>query len=593
MLRLRRCLFAVLASVAMAQTSPSEVAARLQPLDAYMAQVMKDFNSPGIGIAVVSGDQLVFAKGYGYRDYGRKLPFTPRTLFQIASNSKLFTAVSAGMLVEEGKLSWDQPIKGAVPSIKFYDENLNARVTLRDMLAHRTGITRHDTIWYKSEDPRALLFQKLQYMEPKEPLRQLFLYNNMMYAAVGQVIELKSGRTWEDFVRQRIFGPLDMKQSCYSITDMLKQPDFGVGFTEKRDSFELYAAPYYEDTAGMAPCGAIISNLEEMSHWLSALMNDGRYKGQQVLPASVLKATMEPAISLSNANAESRGWWELLNPAYGMARETASYRGHLLTFHGGDLPGFHSQVSFMPRERLGVLVFVLGDHDAMLYNTISYNVYEYLLGLDQTPWPARMLERRLKGKQEGTAARAKAGADQVKGTRPSHALEDFLGDFEHPAYGFLRIAKGGEQLQFDFHKMKLPLTHFHYDRFDTPNDELDGKWSVNFQTSPQGDVDRAVMSLDEAEAVFVRRAPTLDSALAAKLVGTYETVTGFKLQVVLREGLVMVAPGDSDTKLVPYKGLKFRSPEFSDLLFEFVLENGVVKSLKQTDPSGEYTLTRK
>ena len=276
-----------------------------------------------------------------------------------------------------------------------------------------------------------------------------------------------------------------------------------------------------------------------------------------------------------------------------MARETASYRGHLLTFHGGDLPGFHSQVSFMPRERLGVLVFVLGDHDAMLYNTISYNVYEYLLGLDQTPWPARMLERRLKGKQEGTAARAKAGADQVKGTRPSHALEDFLGDFEHPAYGFLRIAKGGEQLQFDFHKMKLPLTHFHYDRFDTPNDELDGKWSVNFQTSPQGDVDRAVMSLDEAEAVFVRRAPTLDPALAAKLVGTYETVTGFKLQVVLREGLVMVAPGDSDTKLVPYKGLKFRSPEFSDLLFEFVLENGVVKSLKQTDPSGEYTLTRK
>ncbi|MBI1753810.1 MAG: serine hydrolase [Acidobacteria bacterium] len=464
-----RLFLSAVAAVAMAQTAAPEVAARLKPLDAYMAKVMKDFNSPGIGIAVVSGDQLVFAKGYGYRDYGKKLPFTPKTLFQIASNSKLFTAVSAGMLVEEGKLSWDQPIKESVPSIRFYDENLNARVTLRDMLAHRTGITRHDTIWYKSPDPRAVLFQKLQYMEPKEPLRQLFLYNNMMYAAVGQVIELKSGKTWEEFVRQRIFQPLEMNQSLYNVADMVKQPDFGVGFTERRDSFELYQAPYYEDTAGMAPCGAIISSLEDMSHWLAALMNDGKYKGQQVLPAAVLRATMEPAIGLSNPNPESRGWWELLNPAYGMAREMATYRGHMITFHGGDLPGFHSQVSFMPKEKLGVIVFVLGNHDAMLYNPISYNVYEYLLGLDQTPWPARMLDIRLKGKKDGTASRAKAGADQVKGTHPSHPLDDFTGEFEHPAYGILRIAKVGDQLQFDFHKIEvrtdpLPLRSFRHRR---------------------------------------------------------------------------------------------------------------------------------
>lgn len=594
MQRLLRFILATCATFALAQIPAAEVAARLKPLDAYMAKVMKDFNSPGIGIAVVSGDQLVFAKGYGYRDYGKKLPFTPKTLFQIASNSKLFTAVSAGMLVEEGKLTWDQPIKEAVPSIRFYDEHLNASVTLRDMLAHRTGITRHDTIWYKSEDPRALLFQKLQYMEPKEPMRQLFLYNNMMYAAVGQIIELKSGKTWEDFVRQRIFAPLEMDHSLYSVADMIKQPDFGVGFTEKRDSFELYAAPYYEDTAGMAPCGAIISSLDDMSHWLAALMNDGKYKGQQVLPAAAVKATLEPAISLANPNPESRGWWELLNPTYGMARETASYRGHLLTFHGGDLPSFHSQVSFLPKEKLGVIVFVLGDHMARMYNPISYNVYEYLLGLDQTPWPARMLDIRLKGKKEATSARAKAGADQVKHTQPSHPLVDFTGEFEHPAYGILRIGQSGDQLQFDFHKMKFPLTHYHYDRFDTADDELDGKWSVNFQTNPQGDVDRAVMSLDEAEASFVRRAAQLDPALAPKLAGTYETVTGAKVQVKAREGgLVLATPGDSDLKLLPYKGLKFRCVEFSDLTFEFVLENGQVKALKQTDPSGEYTLTRK
>ncbi|MBI1753811.1 MAG: hypothetical protein HY014_18395 [Acidobacteria bacterium] len=143
--------------------------------------------------------------------------------------------------------------------------------------------------------------------------------------------------------------------------------------------------------------------------------------------------------------------------------------------------------------------------------------------------------------------------------------------------------------------MKFALTHFHYDRFDTADDEEDGKWSVNFQTSPQGDVDKALMSLDESEASFVRRAPSLDAALAQKLVGTYETATGYKVQVQFKEGagLAIVAPGQPQTKLMPYKGLKFRSPDFSDLIFEFVMENGQVKSLKQTDPSGESSLTRK
>src|SRR5260370_25690106 len=165
--------------------------------------------------------------------------------------------------------------------------------------------------------------------------------------------------------------------------------------------------------AGVAPSGGIMSNIQEMSHWRIALMNDGKYGGKQVLPSKVLKATLEPAVALPNTLAETKGYWELLNTAYGMGRDTASYRGHLLTYHGGDLPGFHSQVSFMPRERIGVIVFVIGNHCASLYNVVSYNVYERLLGLDLTPWSERMLEIRMKGKKAGTEARAKAGADRV------------------------------------------------------------------------------------------------------------------------------------------------------------------------------------
>jgi CubicO group peptidase (beta-lactamase class C family) len=572
-----------------------EIAKKLQGFDAYMTKILKDWNAPGVGVGIVAGDKLVFAKGYGYRDYEKKLPFTPTTLCQIASNTKLFTAVASGLLVDEGKLTWDEPVRDSVPTIQFYDDQLNNTVTLRDMLAHRTGITRHDTIWFKSDFTRLELFERIKYLEPKEPPRQTFLYNNLMYAAVGYLIELESGKAWEEFVREKIFTPLNMTSTVYSVADMLKQPDHGVPYTEKRDSFELYKIPYYEDIAGVAPCGAIISNVQDMSQWLIALMNDGKYAGQQVVPADVLKATLEPAIALPNTMAETRGFWELLNSAYGMGRETCSYRGHLLTFHGGDLPGFHSQISFMPRERIGVIVFVIGNHCASLYNTLSYNIYERLLGLDQTPWSERWLELRLKGKKAGTEARAKAGAERVPDTKPSHSLSDYAGEYEHPAYGILKIGEKDGQLQFDFHKIQFPLTHFHFDRFDTPDDELYGKWSVNFQTNPQGDIDKAIMSLDEAEALFTRKPESLKPEVLKQLEGTYETPTGYKFQVALKEDnvLYLVYPGEPAEKLIHYKGLKFRLKEFSDLVFEFVIENGEVKALKQRDPSGEYVYTRK
>ncbi|HTG15654.1 MAG TPA: serine hydrolase [Blastocatellia bacterium] len=578
-----------------AQDNGGDITQKLQGFDAFMEKTLKDWNGPGVGVGIVVNDKLVFAKGYGYRDYEKKLPITSKTLFPIASNTKLFTAVAAGFLVEEGKLTWDRPIRESVPTIQFYDNALNNTVTLRDMLGHRTGITRHDSIWYKSDYTTRELFERLKYLEPKEPPRQFFLYNNMMYAAAGYSIELQSGKPWPDYVRDKILKPLEMNSTVYTIADMLKQPDYGVPFTEKRDSMELYKIPYYEDTEGLAAAGAIISNIEDLSHWLIALMNNGKYAGKQILPSKVLQATLEPAISLPNTAGETRGWWEVLNRAYGMGRQTASYRGRLITLHGGDLPGFHSQVSFMPNEHIGVIVFVIGNHLAPLYNALSYNVYERLLGMDQVSWTDRLLDIRLKNKKAGTEARSKAGYGRVANTKPSHPLSDYEGEYEHPAYGILKIGLKENQLQFDFHKIRFPMTHFHYDRFDTPDDEQDGKWSVNFSTNPQGDIDKATMSLDEAEATFTRRSPTVDAAVAQRLVGTYESPSGFKFQVTMRSGsgLYIVESGSPDQKLIPYKGLKFRVQEFADVVVEFVEENGQITSLKQIDPSGEYVSKRK
>lgn len=588
-------LLLVASSTSWAADRSASLLRKLDGFDGYMQQVLRDWNCPGIAVGVVVDDRLVLAKGYGLRDYGQKLPFTPRTLFPIASNTKLFTAVAAGMLVEAGDLTWDSPVRQAVPSIRFYDDALDNTITLRDMLSHRTGITRHDTIWAKSDFTNAELFDKLRYLEPSAPPRQEFIYNNLMYAAAGHIIELKSGRPWRDYVREKILQPLEMPATVFSTAEMQRQADQAVPYTERRDSRELYRIPYFESTdGGVAPAGGLISNVDEISHWLIALMNEGKYAGRQVLPAAVLKATLQPAIALPNGAGESRGWWESLNSAYGMGRWTASYRGHLLAFHGGDVPGFHSQISYLPVERIGVIVLIIGDHAAAMKNAIGYQVYERLLGMSPTPWSRRLLDLKHKDEQASRESRAKAGATRVAGTQPSHRLEDYAGEYEHPAYGLLQISLDGGQLQLGFHKRHLAMTHYHYDRFDTADDEQEGKWSLNFRTNPQGELDQVLMSIDEAEAVFVRRPPPLAPEVLARLTGTYRSPSGSSIQIV-QDGhgqLMLREPVGSETKLLARGGLRFGIEQFSDVVYEFVEREGRIVSLKRIDPAGEEAWTR-
>jgi len=596
--RARLCAFLAIALAhAPSLGAQQAIDAKLAGFDAYMAQVLKDWNVPGIGVGIVVKDKLVFAKGYGYRDYGKKIPYTPTTVQPIASNTKLFTTIAAGLLVDEGKLDWDKPIRTYVPSLKFFNDDLDRTITIRDMLSHRSGITRHDLMWYKSDFTQKELFERVKYLEPAEPPRTVFLYNNLMYTAAGYSIELLSGKPWQQFVTERILRPLDMNSTTFSIEEMVKLPEPGVPYTERRDNTELYREPYYSDAIGVAPAGAINSSISDMSHWLIALMNGGMYNGKQVIPKSVIRQTLAPSIALPNTGLEVRGWGEILNSAYGMGRWTQSYRGHLLANHGGDLPGFHSQVSTMPYDSIGVIVMVIGDHAAPLYNIVSYNVYERLLGMSLTPWSERQNAIRLRGKEADKAGRAKAGGGRVAGTKPSHPIKDYIGEFENPAYGVLAVTQGDTSLMFDFHKIRMPLSHFHYDRFDTPDDEQDGKWSVNFVTNPQGEIDRAEMSLDENAISFTRRVPAvLTSVLTLKqFVATYETPTGGKIDVVLRpdNSLALMFPNGQFQGLNPWQPNRFRVKEFPDVVFEFTMANGRVTEMKQSDPSGEYKFMRK
>jgi hypothetical protein len=324
-------------------------------------------------------------------------------------------------------------------------------------------------------------------------------------------------------------------------------------------------------------------------------MNDGKYNGKQVLPSSVIKATMEPSIAEPNVSL-AKGYKELLNPVYGMGRGSVSYRGHLLVDHGGALPGIYSQVAYMPQDSIGVIVFVIGDQSARLYNIISYNVFERMLGLTITPWSERILKEVTEGKKLSREARQKVGIGRIAGTKASHPLEDYAGQYENPAYGIIEITKKDSNLQFALHKIVLPLSHFHYDRFDTPNDEEDGLYSVNFNTSPQGEIDRFVISLDQNEATFIRRPDTKlsDPHVLATYTGKYE-FAGTIMDVILKNGnqLFLAFPGQPMIQLIPYKTRVFRTKEFSDLTIEFVMENEKITGIKYKDPSGEYEIKRK
>ena len=568
---------------------------QLNGFDHYMTQMLNYWNTPGACIGIVYKNKLVFAKGYGYRDYEKKLPVTPNTLYQIASNTKLFTTIATGMLVDQGKLDWDKPVRNYIPSIQFYNNELSNTVTIHDMLSHRTGISRHDLIWYKADFSRKELFEKLKYLEPSQPLRQGFLYNNLMYAASGYIIELLTGRSWENFLIENILTPLRMNSTVFSISEMTKQADYGVPFNEKRDTTLLYRIPFYEETGGLGPAGSIISNVNDMSHWLMALMNDGIYEGKQVLPSSAVKMSLTPSVALVNTNFE-KGYTEILNPVYCMGHQQSSYRGHLLAYHGGDLPGFHSQISYMPTDSIGVIVFVIGDQSAPLYNIISYNIYERLLGLSQSPWSERILKDVKEGKRISREARGKSTVGKVVRTKPSHPLDDYTGEFENAAYGIIKITKKDTAMQFTLHHISFPLYHFHYDRFDTPNDEQDGIFSLNFGTNPQGDIDRFAISLDEGEATFTKK-PDMslsDLKTLSQYVGKYE-IAGTIITVVLKNEnqLFITVPGQPAIELIPYKPRLFHTKEFSDMSIEFVVQNGQITAMKQKDPSGEYEIKKK
>src|ERR1022692_1349670 len=259
----------------------------LDGLDEFITQTMKDWKVPGLALAVIQGDKVTLIKGYGYRDMEKQLPVTPNTLFAIGSITKSFTVSTLGMEMDEGKVDWDKPVRDYLPAFKMYDPVLTEQMMIRDLITHRSGLPRHDMVWYSSDFSREDIVRRLQYLEPNKPLRSTFQYNNLMFLTAGYIAGLLNGKSWEDTIRERILTPLGMNGTNFSLKDTQSSPDFALPYRKGNDvKAEVKRMPFDEqcpDRCAIGPAGEINSSVADMSRYVLFHLNKGNVEGKALL----------------------------------------------------------------------------------------------------------------------------------------------------------------------------------------------------------------------------------------------------------------------------------------------------------------------
>lgn len=473
------------ASVGYTQSNPFQK--KFPVIDRYIDSLMKTWNIPGLALGIVYKDQLIYSKGYGYRDLENKLPVETSTTFPIASNTKLFTATAACMLAEEGKINLDKPVRNYLPSLHFNNDDLDASVTMRDMLSHRTGLPRYDGIWVASHSTRKEIIDKIGQMKPQMRFREGYIYNNMMFSAAGAVMESITGLIWEDIIRKKIFHPLAMNASCFTNEEMMQSQNFAYAYFEPDSSRKLQKRTFVSQSPALGPAGTIKSNVEDMSHWMIAQLNRGKYKGQQIIPEAALQQTLIP-----NTIADKEGRWnELSNSLYALGRIVQTYKGYKITTHTGSIDGYYSNLTFLPSENIAVYMVHNSIPAGSIRSVMAFPVIDRLLNLSLTPWSERYMEEYRKNRMEEQKRKDSVSSTKVRNTVPSHSLIDYAGKYFNSTYGDMNIESQNGQLWLIFRGQRSLLHHFHYDQFIT-REEANGKpdFRINFLTGSKGAIDK-------------------------------------------------------------------------------------------------------
>lgn len=563
----------------------------LAGFDEFIDQALKDWNTPGLAIGIVLDNEVVLAKGFGLRDREKSLPVTAKTLFAIGSSSKAFTTFLMGLLVDEGKLDWDKPVADYLPGFKLHDPYATIHMTPRDLVTHRSGLPRHDLAWYNSQFDRATLVDRLPFYQPNKDLRETFQYNNMMFLTAGYLAGQIAGTTWEEGVRERIFVPLGMTQSNFSVNDCQKMPDHALPYEEKDDEIRRMA---FRNIDNIGPAGSINSNIEDMTKWLMVHLNKGEFGGRQIINEATLTDMHTPHMVISAIPEEP----EFSPTSYGLGWMIDTYRGHYRVRHGGAIDGFIAAVTFFPRDGLGIVAFA-NKNGASLPSLATLHAADRILGIEPKDWNGEALEKWKVSKKATKEAEEKKGTLRKPDTHPAHAPEEYVGEYEHPGYGILKIELKDEQLVMTYNNIVTPFEHWHYEVFnglENPDDHTFEDMRIRFLTNMKGDVAAVAAPLEMMvdEIIFRRRPDSrmFDPEYLKRFLGVYEIATQ-KITFSLK-GNVLIASvaGQGQLELVPDRDDEFNLKDIAGISVKFVVAEDGSVTVFFNQPNGVFEAKR-
>ena len=462
----------------------ADVKVDLKALDAYYANMVKDWDLPSASIGIVKDGELVFTGNYGLLEEGKSGGPDENTLYAIASNSKAFTSAIIGMLVQEGKLNWNDKVKKYLPYFAVYDVWVSEHVTIRDLLSHRVGLGTFsgDNIWYKSERSAEEMIKSIRYVPKAFEFRAGFGYSNLMYVTAGELIRTVTGKSWGQNVKERILIPLGMDRTLYSLSGLEAKGNFASPHARIDDR---NIPIEWVDWEEVAATGGIISSVADVSKWMIFNMKHGIQGKDTLLTAATRNMVWTPHNNFMVDHTKPNDFDRHFN-AYGLGWGLSDYHGKLRVGHTGGYDGMITAVTMLPEENLGVVVLTNGVRSPIMAAT--YYALDRFLGLEVKDWSATELERANQRQARDTRI-AWRKEKRVLNTKSSLDESKILGDYHSDLVGRISIVKNGASLKLMFENhpsLSANLTHWHYDTYQIHWDETQSWFSfgtIKFNTN--------------------------------------------------------------------------------------------------------------
>jgi len=474
-------------------------------LDNYLDKALKEWKIPGMAVAVVQGDSIAFAKGYGIREFGKNGKVDSKTLFSVASNTKSFTSAALSQLVDEGKLDWDDKVIDYLPWFRMYNNYVTGEMTVRDLLCHRSGLKTFsgDLLWYETNYSQDEVIKRARFLKPEYGFRAHFGYSNIMFSAAGRIIPEITNQTWQEYIKTHFFKPLGMNASLLSVKNLKDKKNVAMPHHVAEGKNPLPIK--YMQWDNVAPAAAVISNVEDMSKWLILQMNDGIYHGDTILSAAQvyeMHATQTP----DNMNP---GWARYFPgkhfSTYGLGWSLFDYKGVKVVNHSGGADGMISQTMFVPEKKIGIVI--LTNSVNYLPTALMYYVLDDYFGKPEKDWSGFFL--RVKNYMDNLEKqdREKAEKEHVKNTKPALALKDYCGTYGGDLYGNAEVKLENGHLVLDFLPSDVligDLSHWQYETFKIKlrNSPTLPEGTVNFIIGTDGKVEELQVNIPNPDFFF-------------------------------------------------------------------------------------------